>query len=284
MEEGGGGLLVYVKNGVKVFKFYIEPYHPQICKFTVKDIVVYLLYRLLSAQADSISEITAIVREAGKNSVFFGDFNLPDIEWERGIARGRAAELLEVAQDAMMEQLVDFPTHVKGNTLDLVLTNIPERIDKVMEAGRLGKSDHVIITTKIKVGSECEKEKEPVPDRRRANWEAMRSALCNINWKDSLDEKTTDNEWRELAGIVAKLVEKHVPQRRKRNKNKPAWMTREILRAVRKKKSMWKAVRNSRIMDEYKQVEKEVKNLIRNAKRKFEKKLASRGGQSYFKK
>ncbi len=47
----------------------------------------------------------------------------------------------------------------RGNTLDLVLTNIPERIDKVMEAGRLGKSDHVIITTKIKVGSECEKEK-----------------------------------------------------------------------------------------------------------------------------
>jgi hypothetical protein len=57
-----------------------------ISKFTVKDIVVYLLYRLFSAQADSISEIAAVVREAGKNSVFFGDFNLPDIEWKRGIA------------------------------------------------------------------------------------------------------------------------------------------------------------------------------------------------------
>ncbi len=28
----GGGLLVYVKNGVKVFKLYIEPYHLQIYK------------------------------------------------------------------------------------------------------------------------------------------------------------------------------------------------------------------------------------------------------------
>ncbi len=31
----GGGLLVYVKNGVKVFKLDIEPYHSQMCKFTV---------------------------------------------------------------------------------------------------------------------------------------------------------------------------------------------------------------------------------------------------------
>ncbi len=104
------------------------------------------------------------------------------------------------------------------------------------------------------------RKKEPVPDwRRRANWEAMRSQLCNVNWRDSLDGKMMDSEWRELTGIVAKLAEKHVPRRRKRNRNKPAWMTRKILRAVRKKKRMWKAVRNSRITDEYKQVEKEVK-------------------------
>ncbi len=62
-----------------------------------------MLYRPPSAQVESISEIATIVREADKNSVFFGDFNLPDIELERGIARGRAAELLEAAQDAMME-------------------------------------------------------------------------------------------------------------------------------------------------------------------------------------
>jgi hypothetical protein len=174
-----------------------------------------------------------------------------------------------------MEQLVDFPTHVKGNTLDLVLTNMPERIDEVMEAGRLGKSDHVVIMTKINVGSEGEEEREPVPDWRRANWEAMRSELRNINWRESLDGKTTDRAWRELTETVAKLVAEHVPQRRKRNHNKPAWMTREILRAVRKKKRMWRAVRNNRITEEYKKVEKDVKNMIRNAKRKFEKKLAS---------
>jgi hypothetical protein len=37
------------------------------------------------------------VRLAGKNSLFIGDFNLPEIDLERGVARGRAAALLEAA-------------------------------------------------------------------------------------------------------------------------------------------------------------------------------------------
>ncbi len=235
---------------------------------------MYLIYRPPSAQAESISELATVVREAGKNSILFGDFNLPDIEWELGTARGRAAELLEAVQDNMMEQLVDFPTHIKENMLDLLLTNIPDRVEEVTDAGRLGKSDHVIIVTKIEVGRDSEEEKEPLPDWRRADWDTMRDELSNINWRARLERKKTSDAWRTFVGTVTRLVEKHVPPRRRRNPNRPAWMTREILRAVRKKKRLWKVVRNNRITEEYKQVEKEVKNMIRKAKRKFKKKLA----------
>ncbi len=95
------------------------------------------MYRHLNAPADSITELAHMVRSAEKKSVFFGDFNLPMIDWEAGVARGREEELLEAVQDKYMEQLVDFPTQVKGNRLDLVITNIPERVDEVYEAGRL---------------------------------------------------------------------------------------------------------------------------------------------------
>ena len=78
---------------------------------------------------DSISEISTIVRSADKNSIFIGDFNLPSINWDNGTGRGRETEFLEAVQDSMMEQMVDFPTHIKGNTLDLLVTNIPERVE-----------------------------------------------------------------------------------------------------------------------------------------------------------
>jgi hypothetical protein len=45
--------------------------------------------------------------------------------------------------------MVPFPTHLRENTLDLVLTDIPERVTDVQDEGRLGNSDHVIVTFKL---------------------------------------------------------------------------------------------------------------------------------------
>jgi hypothetical protein len=52
------------------------------------------------------------------------------------------------------------------------------------------------------------------------------------------------------------LIERPVPERRKRNSNRPAWMTQEILRAIRKKKRIWRTVRGGQITDEYREAEK----------------------------
>ena len=53
---------------------------------------------------------------------------------------------------ACWKQLVKFPTHLKGNILDLVLTNIPERVTEVEDVGMLGTSDHIAMLTKVNTG------------------------------------------------------------------------------------------------------------------------------------
>jgi hypothetical protein len=176
-----------------------------------------------------------------------------------------------------MEQLVDFPTQVKGNTLDLVITNIPERVSEVFEAGRLGKSDHSIIITRVSIGVSLEDEKS-LPDWRRADWDAMRAEMRTGSWLQDLKKSGADRAWSILKDKVEEVIQKHVPERRKRNSNRPAWMTQEILRAVRKKKRIWRSIRGGQVTEEYKEAEKKVKNLIRNSKRGFEKKLAEGGG------
>jgi len=55
--------------------------------------------------------------------------------------------------------------------------------------------------------------------------------------------------------------------------NKPRWMTRDILRALRRKRWVWRK-ENDKNSPEYKEVERKVKNLIRTAKRSYEKRLA----------
>ncbi len=74
---------------------------------------------------------------------------MPGIEWtlERADARGR--ELLESIREKGLQQMVSFPTHIKGNILDLLITNCPERVVEIHEVGRLGKSDHTMICANI---------------------------------------------------------------------------------------------------------------------------------------
>jgi hypothetical protein len=71
---------------------------------------------------------------------------------------------------------------------------------------------------------------------------------------------------------VERVVDKNVPMKPRGAAGRPPWMNRQLLREVRKKRRIWKQ-RNDR-SDEYRAQEKKVKNLIRNAKRQLEKKLA----------
>jgi hypothetical protein len=59
--------------------------------------------------------------------------------------------------------------------------------------------------------------------------------------------------------------------RRRRNLNRPPWMNQEIVRAVRRKKSLWKRDKNKVDKTEYKEQEKKTRNMIRNAKKRLEK-------------
>ena len=270
----GGGLLVYGRSGIKILPVDKVVDFQQYCKFKICDVTFYLVYRSPSSGPDSYVKLEDLIRSSDKNSVFFGDFNLPEIDWEMGRARGRAKQLHEAMEDMMMEQMVRFSTHIKGNVLDLVLTNIPERIDEVSEAGRLGKSDHVMIHTKIYVGAGTEPVKARQKDWRRANWTDMKAELDLVDWRTELDNKDGEGGWNCLKAKIQKLVDKYVPERRKRNQNRPVWMNKEILRAIRKKKRLWAFAKQGEKVAEYKTIEKQTKNLIQNAKRKFEKKLA----------
>ena len=76
------------------------------------------------------------------NTFLIGDVNLPDINWLDGTSAARGRRILETTVEEDLAQLVDFPTHIKGNILDLVITNCPDKVISISDDGRIGKSDH----------------------------------------------------------------------------------------------------------------------------------------------
>ncbi len=66
-----------------------------------------------------------------------------------------------------------------------MITNIPERVEQVEEVGRLGRSDHVVIVTKVMMEVSVVEDKGTVPDWRKADWDRMREELRDTerqNW------------------------------------------------------------------------------------------------------
>ena len=273
----GGGLLVYTKTGLQILKLDNNVEFFQHCKSLVRDVTVYLLYRPPNGPAADLTKLANLISQSEKNCIIIGDFNLPNIDWEAGTARGGDKVVLEAVEEALMTQMVDFSTQVRGNILDLVVTNMPERLTDVREEGRLGRSDHSMIVVEVSVGPTPEKNRPGLPDWRRADWDGMRRRLVERDWLDRVKAAPVEAAWKALTSMVEGLVKEFVPERRRRNQNRPPWLTRDILCAIRKKKRIWKRDKERYDKTEYKAQETLTRNLIRNAKRRYEKKLASGG-------
>ena len=80
---------------------------------------------LLSYLYDLFSSSSDIV-------IVTGDFNCPDISWDLFLSSSSfSAQLCDFLLDFCLAQLVDAPTHTKGDILDLIITNSPDYIQNL---------------------------------------------------------------------------------------------------------------------------------------------------------
>ena len=60
-------------------------------------------------------------------TILLGDFNLPGINWETLSGSNQYENrFLDLLYDIDLFQLVNEPTHIEGNTLDLIATSCPD--------------------------------------------------------------------------------------------------------------------------------------------------------------
>ncbi len=246
----------------------------QYCSFKIADVTFFLVYRSPSAPSETLVRLAELIRGAPKNSMLIGDFNLPEVNWEAPVPGGRARPVLEAMEEQLMSQQVLFPTQVSGNILDLVITNIPERIVDIYPGDRLGGSDHTAIH--LSISMEIQRpEPKTVFNWFKANFTGMRAELSTVLWQDLFRSLSPEEKWAALRDRLQAAVNSHVPVKQVGPPGRPPWMTREIQAALKRKRRLWRSARETGCAAEYKEADKEVKKMIRRSKRNFEKKLAS---------
>ena len=276
----GGGLLVFVKNGLTILSCDVKSSFVQYCKFKLQCksevLTFYLVYRSPNSAPSNNDKLVELLKNIEPNSYFIGDFNYPSINWDNLTCDNKCKSFLDQCIDSNLHQLVEFPTHTKGNVLDLILTNAPDNVLGIDEVGRLGKSDHSMITLEIM----CDVSK-PREGQLRYLWHKMDSDKLNgslegVEW-NKLDNLTVEEAWDTFRESVKEAVDYAVPRKPVSNSSRKAWINQPLLKLIRRKKRTWqkyKKFRNPVHLEEYKRLEKQVQQDVRRAKRKLEIKLS----------
>ncbi len=115
-----------------------------------------------------------------------GDFNLPHIDWCTGVATNNDSiqnVFTKTVKDNYLWQFVDFPTRI-NNTLDLLFTNIPDKVTNVHGFVDIIATDHTLISFEVDFKI-CKKPKvkRSVYNFKNANWSGLKQILTHIPWE-----------------------------------------------------------------------------------------------------
>ena len=207
----GGGILVYSRVGLRLLpydKFKTNEFNQFSC-FTLltegRPLHFFVIYRPPSSDMSNMVKLVDILQNLDDNTVLIGDFNLPNINWQDTTAtKARARRLVEAMANGNLVQLVHFPTHQKGNTLDLVITNSPDKIVHIEDGGKLGKSDHCILNIGIVANPLKKVSLTKRPNWSKANVEELRAEILAVNWVELFGNEDVESCWEKFKGVIKK--------------------------------------------------------------------------------
>ena len=118
--------------------------------------------------------------------MILGDFNLHDIDWDNYQGQSDfSCHFCDMMFDMNLEQSVNKPTHIKGNILDVILTNFDIDQPTVLDSCPPGlSSDHFMVTFNV---SKWANTVEPhvsylTYDYSKADWEGLYAFVQHYNF------------------------------------------------------------------------------------------------------
>ena len=147
-------------------------------------------------------------------------------------SNGNTNKFNEILTCFDLKQHVNFPTHVHGHWLDLLITKrISNSINSVFSAA--GISDHLAVISEIDFcKTKWNKEKIPFRKINKIDYESFHSDILNSDLIKK-PEKNLSALCQQYDSILSSILDKHAPVSTKTLPRKPPtpWMTPEIMKA-----------------------------------------------------
>ena len=287
----GGGLLVYVRSDITVKALPCISDFNQYCQFQLLSfgandpLDITLVYRSPNSSMDNTAELAKLIENCGNKCLFIGDFNLPNMCVENGTTDNKGRLVLDAIQHSFLTDSITFPTHVRGNKLDLALSNISESIISVTDLGPVGSSDHSAIKLEIDFNAKFDISTEKVRDWKRGDENGLKNHFENVNFHEIFQGKNANECWIELRSQIDVALDRYIPLTDRRRPGQPPWFNKNIKRLCNRKRRHWRKFKSDRSpanFDLYKRSESELKKAVQSSKRSFERKIANSGNKRPF--
>ncbi len=236
----GGGVLIAVNETLKPKEVDLTAYKEEVIAVQIQSRIIICCYYRPHVSLQNTDTIDGFLEYLETcfpryNILFVGDMNFPDIIWDKGKGKIKTTsnfkyihqDFLNVLHRHNMEQIITAPTHILGNTLDLVCTNNPAYIHST-EVISPGLSDHYLILVQlqqqVKVFPSLTKK---IRLYKRADEIAFSEQLQKT--REELGEMS-DPElmWNLFAERLAENISQHVPTKeiKSRHASIPEWFNK----------------------------------------------------------
>ena len=202
-----------------------------------------------------IGSIESFFKSKKPKKIFIlGDFNLSGVSWplEENSTNCTPTENLFVQsfQNFGLSQCIEYPTHSKGKTLDLLLTNHSQLVNnlKVLDHNSICKSDHFPITFAVKSNIKRKKAtKHKIYNFKRADWDGLNNDLCNSNWNAMLDCTEPELAWFRFKSVLFSNIDKYIPTITVSTERRAPWFDSEVHEIYTAKKEAHKSRKKSEL-------------------------------------
>ena len=181
------------------------------------------------------------------HTIIGGDFNLPGINWNDMRTppgtphRKQASLLLGTLEELHLHQMVHFPTR-KTNTLDLLLTDAPNQVNRVHKAPGLSDHDTVIIEHQLKA-TVNKKEPRSVPLYHKANWEDIKKRTKELSTyyftANATSRRSLNANWDEIRSCISDCTRNLIPHKKIGTRFHLPYITPQIKRKIRKRQRIF---------------------------------------------
>lgn len=169
-----------------------------------------------------------------KALVVVGDFNFPNIRWSSLCGSCTSTRLFcDTIFECNLSQLVEDPTHIKGNLLDLVLVSDDDLLEGLQvhpEDASPFTTDHYLISFCFQRSCEYIPCKSPIIvfDYSKADWDGLSNHLMDNDFSLCFEVNDVEEIWSMIKLVVLSAMHLFIPKVRLRRYQFPRWFSPDL--------------------------------------------------------